>query len=295
MKIAITGGSGFIGSRLVKELSKKHDVTVLDVIDRVTDLGVNFKKVDITSIKQVDSAMKDGYDVVYHLAGTVVDQVRKDPYKALTLNITGTQNVLETCRVNNVGKIIFASTFYVYDGLDENIIVNEYTPLDVSRMELFGAIKYFCESMVRTYSEKFGIDYNILRFGSAYGADERCSNVILTFLNMALNGETIDVWGKGRRRNQYTYVDDLVEGCVSVINKKNEIYNLVSPEETTTANLAKLIEGLLDAKFVFLKEKPEGPSMPYISSRKAIRELGWKSTPLREGIKKTIEELRHEK
>ena len=169
--------------------------------------------------------------------------------------------------------------------------MNEETPLDISKMELFGAIKYFCESMVKSYADKYGLRYVIFRFGSAYGPSEKCSNVIRTFIQMAQNGEPIEIWGKGTRRNQYTFVEDIANGCVLGIDSENEIYNLISPEETSTGELAQLLRRKYKFEIVFITERKEGPSMPYMSSRKAMKELGWNPVKLEQGIEQTITDM----
>jgi UDP-glucose 4-epimerase len=293
MRIAVTGGSGFIGAELVKKLIKRgEDVVILDINSRPEGLeNVEYNMVDITDLEQTKSALK-GVDIVYHLAGTTVDPVRSNPYLGISINVTGTQNVLESCRLNNIKKILFASSFYVYDGIDEKLIVNEESALDISKMELFGAIKYFCESMIKSYAIKYGLKYVIFRFGSVYGPDEKCSNIIRTMIQMAQLGDPMEIWGEGKRRNQYTFVEDIVKGCILGIDKNNEIYNLISPEETSTGELGHLLRRKYNFEVVFLTERKEGPSMAYMHSRKAVKELGWNPTTLNDGIEKTIEAMK---
>lgn len=291
MKVAVTGGSGFIGGRVVKKLvDKGYQVVVIDLVEPATKSDVEVIIADVMDLKQMMSALKD-VDVVYHLAGMVVDSVRKNPYKAILLHVNGTVNVAEACRANGVQKIIYASTFYVYDGMDEKMVVNEETRLNILNMELFGATKLVGEAIMNDYSRKYGLEYVILRFGSAYGAGS-CSNVVKTFIDFGLRGEPIEVWEQGKRRNQYTYIDDIAEGCVLAMGKSNEIYNLISQEETTTGELAELLKKKYGFEIVYDPIRKEGPSMPFMSSRKAIRELGWNPIRLEEGIEKTLSEIK---
>ena len=291
MRIAVTGGSGFIGNRLVKKLTDMgHQVVVIDIVEPPTKSDVEVKIVDVMDFQQTKSALK-GVDVVYHLVGMVVNTTRKNPYKAVLLHSEGTANVLEACRANDVKKILYASTFYVYDGMDEKMVVNEETPLNILNMELFGSTKLLGEAMIKDYSRKYGLEYVILRFGSAYGIGG-CSNVVLTFIDLGLKGEPIEVWGQGKRRNQYTYVDDIAEGCALAMDKTDETYNLISPEETATGELAELLKRKYGFEVVYNPVQKEGPSMPYMSSRKAILELGWKPTPLEKGTQKITSEIK---
>ena len=228
--------------------------------------------------------MLKNVDVVYHVAGAVLEQVRIDPFGASGTNVEITRNVVEASYRNGVKKILFASTFYVYDGIDPNMTVNEATPLSTIGMELFGATKVFGETLLKEYSKKYGMKYVILRFGSAYGPGGQGSNVIKAFLDSAKAGKTIDVWGPGNRRNQYTYVKDLAKGCVLSLSRENEIYNLISPEETTIRELTETISKKVPTKVQFDLGKKEGASMPYMSSRKANKELGWTTISVDEGI-----------
>jgi UDP-glucose 4-epimerase len=292
MKIAVTGGAGFIGSRVAKKLLEKgHDVTVIDITEPAIE-GVETIIADITDLEQIKSALKN-IDAVYHIAGLVLDAVRKNPYNSVKVDSLGTANVLDACIENNIKKILFASTFYDYDGIDEKMIVNEETPLR-TEMEFFGASKLLGELMIKEYSRKYGLEYVIFRFGSAYGSGN-CTNIVRTFIEYALRNEPMEIWGEGKRRNQYTFVDDIAEGCVLGLNEDNEIFNLISPEQTSTSKLAKIMEEKYGFKFVFDSTHPEGASMPYMFSMKAMEKLGWKPTDLEEGIKKTVLEMNTEK
>jgi len=286
----VTGGSGFIGSRLVKKLvERSYEVTSIDV-NGPSELDKNhtFVQCDLLDYSSAKSVLH-GFDVLYHLAGCVLESVRKNPFTGSATNVDITRNVLEACRVNKIEKVLFASSFYVYDGISDRMIVNEETPLNTLNMELFAATKAFGESLLKEYHRKYGVNYVILRYGSAYGLGN-CSNVVKTFLEAGWNKQPIEVWGQGKRRNQYTYVDDLAEGSVLALNKVNEVYNLISPEETTIRELTELLQKKYGFETVFNTKRPEGASMPYMSSRKAIKELYWKPISLEEGIESMVKE-----
>jgi UDP-glucose 4-epimerase len=294
MRIAVTGGSGFIGSRLVQMLLQEgYYVVVVDLNPPQSNQAVEVRIADVEDLQDTKAALR-GIDVVYHLAGPVVDAMRRNPYRGYRLQLNGTLNVLEACRQNGVRKVILASSFYVYDGLDPDMVVNEQTPLDIRRMEAFGAAKLMSEAMTMEYSAKYGIQYVILRYGSAYGWGN-WTNVVKTFLETALRGEPIEVWGQGRRRNQYTYVDDLAAGSLLSLHSVNEVYNLISPEETTTGELAALLKRRLGADVVYNTIQKEGPSMPYMSSRKAMQQLGWKPITLEEGVERMLQQVQGNK
>ncbi len=286
MRIVVTGGAGFIGRALVSRLKAcGHEVAVLDLRE-IADHAAKSRIVDVLRLEQVKEIL-EGVDVVFHLAGPVLEHCRRNPYDASILQIVGTLNALEACRLHKVGKMVLASSFYVYDGLSETMIVNESSPLDITRMEVFGAIKFTAEKLVQTFATKYGLEYVILRFGSAYGLGN-CSNVVKTFLETGWRGEPIAVWGKGIRRNQYTYFESIAEGCVLAMDRTNKMFNLISPEETTTGELARLLAAKFGFDIVFNEVQSEGASMPYMSSRKAMQQLGWVPIPLPEGIDKMV-------
>jgi UDP-glucose 4-epimerase len=216
---------------------------------------------------------------------------RREPFDSAALQLNGTLNVLEACREARVGKIVLASSFYVYDGLPGDGIVNESSALDPGRMELFGSLKVAAEQLVLAYFRKYQLEYVILRFGSVYGVGEG-SNLVQTFVQAGLRNEVLEIWGKGTRINQYTYLEDVADGCVRALASRNETFNLVSPEETSTGELARMLEAQFGFRSTLLTDKAEGADFPYMSSRKAIRQLGWSPTSLDDGIRSIVSQLR---
>jgi len=292
MKIAVTGGLGFIGNYLTKQLLESgHDVLVLDVREDKVPEGADFRRLDITNLDQTLLSLGD-IDVVYHLAGTVLDMARKNPHLSASLDILGTANVLEASVKKGVKKVVYASSFYVYDGLPAHENVDEKQRLDVFKAEIFGVGKLVGERLIIEYNRKYGLDYVLLRFGPAYGPNNRCSCLIYDFVMAGICGNPIVIWGSGQRKNQYTYVKDIAEGSMASLSSKNEVFNLVSPEQVTIRQIADLLVKKYGFTVKYDLNKPEGSSMPFMSSEKAIKELNWKPTPLDKGIEDTVKVLR---
>jgi len=291
LRIAVTGGLGVIGSFLIDRLLKEgHEVVAIDVRPGQVTEGAELFVADVTNLNQMLHALSE-VDVVYHLAGTVLGVARKNPYLAANLDIQGTLNVLEACVRNGVQKVIYASSFYVYDGLPNNITVDEKSRSTIFNAEMFGVVKLMGERLIEEYNRKFGLNYVILRYGPVYGPHERCSCVIYEFIKEGLKGNPIVIWGRGERKNQYTYVDDIVDGSVKALNTSDETFNLISPERLSIREIAQLLHEKYGFKVTFDTKKPEGPSMPYISPEKAIKQLKWKPLTLKEGIDRTIKAL----
>ena len=221
MNIGVTGGSGFIGSELcLKLLEKGHNVFIYDISEPVEILlhkNLTFYNINLLDKVAVNEAFKN-VDAVYHLAGVVLGGMKKDPQLGIELNVMGTMNVLESCKLNNVDKIMVASTFYIYDCIKELDIVDENTVLNIMESSFFGASKIMDELMTRRFCEQNHIKYNILRFGSVYGAG-RASNSVKKFISNTINGVKTEIWGKGNRKNQFTNVKDIADGCILPLEK----------------------------------------------------------------------------
>lgn len=282
MRVAVTGGRGFIGTHVVAALRERgHRVDVIDVIGA-------------PSISVLDrSALRDafdGADAVVHLAGPVRDPMLRQPVAGMRLQVGGTHCVLDACVDVGVPWFLLASSFFVYSGT-EDAVASEHTIVDARRLDRFGIAKLASERLcVRTAR----LDYAICRFGSAYGPGG--SNAVRSFIETGLAGKPISVWGRGLRRNQYTYVCDIAEAVADLVARRGEfagaILNIVSPAVTTTAALADLVASMTGTHVEFLADRPEGPSLPYIDSHHTRDRLRWRDTPLADGIRETMRSLR---
>jgi UDP-glucose 4-epimerase len=293
MHVIVTGGSGFIGSRVVKELMRAgHEVSVVDIVPLCIK-GITLHQESVLDAGGLVTLIRDAGAVV-HLAGHVRDEFRRDPYRGTTLQVEGTCNVLEACRTNGVPHIVLASSFYLFYGLPEDKAVDEDASPDPLRMDLFGGAKLMSEQLCHEYTRKYGLQHTILRLGSAYGAGG--SNVIRTFMEAGLQGREIEVWGSGRRRNQYTYVGDLASGIVASLDSRNDAssrtFNLTSPEVTTTGELVEYLHREMGFDVRFDPSRPEEDNFPFVDSANAIKKLNWRPTGLSQGLEQTLCEMR---
>lgn len=248
LKIVVTGGSGFVGSALVAKL--KTEKTTVISLDRRSNGYPYERKVDILNLSHFTQAL-EGTDTVFHLAGFTAHMTQKENHQGWYLQTQGTLNALLAAKKTHVRRFILASSFYVYSGADPNALeVTEDTPLSLQKADTFGSSKLIAEQLTTDYGNRFGLEGVILRIGSVYGAGA-CTNLVGAIANAKLKGEIVEIWGAGKRVSQYTFLQDVVEGSLLAMDAPTGIYNLVSPEPTTTAHLANLCTDIFGARVQF--------------------------------------------
>src|ERR1041385_6875960 len=194
MKVLVTGGSGFIGSHVVDKLRKLGiQVRIFDMVlsDRK---DVEFFHGSLLDLEAMRMAMSE-IDGVFHLAAVAdVKDVFEDPHYSESINVRGTMNVLEAVRRSRrVKRVVYGSTTWVYSEAD-GVNVDESTPLHAPS-HLYTATKIASEYYCRSYSQLYGIETTILRYGIPYGPRARDGAVIPIFVSKALHGEPITIAG----------------------------------------------------------------------------------------------------
>ena len=237
MRVFVTGGAGFIGTHLCKKLALLHKVTVYDnfsnsnkenfpIVENVT-LIVG----DILNNSKLLDSMKN-HDVVIHLAAKtdVVDSIH-DPYNTFQTNVQGSQNVLDSCKFNNISKIIVISSASVYQNSDKPVteasIVEPLSPYGQSKLDM------------EKITMQSKIDYTILRLFNVYG-DGHTSGVITNFKKNILENKPLIIFGDGKAIRDFIHIDDVVNGIIISIKSKFGIYNIASGNGTSIGDLAKL-------------------------------------------------------
>jgi len=304
VKVLITGGAGFIGSHLVRQLlAADHKVTVLDNVSTGTwqhlpggKAACSCWEMDIRDKAVREKIEQAGFDVIVHLAGqTMVDVSIKDPEFDAVENIMGTVNVLEAARHSGVKRVIFASTAAAYGNVtEEKLPIREEEEL--APMSFYGLTKVTVEKYLKLYHELYGLDYVALRFANVYGerqGDTGEGGVISIFAKRIAKGQDITVYGDGSQTRDFIYAGDIAAGIIAAMSTKkvNEVYNLSNQTETSLLELIALMEKAAGKKvstnFAAPREGDINRSM--LCHEAAIANLPWQpQMDLAEGLARTI-------
>jgi UDP-glucose 4-epimerase len=293
VKVLVTGGSGFIGNHVVnKLLAHGVEVRILDMLAPLeTRDHVEFTKGSILNIDDVRTSLSR-IDAVIHLAAVAdVKDVYNEPHYSEEINVRGTANVLEAMRQVGKKRLVFGSTTWVYSDVAETD-VDETTPL-MPPSHLYTASKIAGEHYCRSYSQLYGMEPTILRFGIPYGPGARPGAVIPIFVDKAIKGDPLTLQGDGLQFRKFIYVEDLAEGIVAGLKPVaiNQTYNLDGTRKVSIREIAETVQKILgDVTIEYVEARPGDFVGKDASSEKALSELGWQaSTPFEDGVRRYIE------
>jgi UDP-glucuronate 4-epimerase len=326
MKILVTGAAGFIGFHLSEALLARGDEVVgLDNLNDYYDVslkqsrlaqlkdkpGFNFYKLDIADRPAMDNFFSHhNFDVVVNLAAQAgVRYSLSNPSAYVDSNLVGFVNVLEGCRHSKVKHLVFASSSSVY-GANTKIPFSVHDNVD-HPISLYAATKKANELMAHTYSHLYGIPTTGLRFFSVYGPWGRPDMALFLFTKAILAGQTINVFNVGKMRRDFTYIEDIVEGIMCVIDKiptpnpnwsgdspdpasskaPYKIYNIGNNQPVELIYFIEVLESCLGikAKKNMLPMQPGDVPINYADLDELIKDVEFKpNTSIEVGVKKFV-------
>ncbi|MER5863215.1 NAD-dependent epimerase/dehydratase family protein [Kitasatospora sp. NPDC002040] len=300
MRVAVTGGCGFIGSHVVERLlTAGHEVVVVDSVSRRLHPSAEYARVDILDPAGLTTAL-EGSEVVFHLAAMAdVEQVRDDPVRAVRLNVEGTTSVLEAARRAGLGRTVLASTVWVYgaaagDGEQPGPGLDEDVPFDLGRSgHLYVASKLAAELVAHSYRDLYGQHFTVLRYGIPYGPRMRDELVVARFVQEALAGRPITIAGSGGQTRNFVYVGDLADAHVRALSAaaQDQTFALEGATAVSVREIADTVDRLLGPVTIeHVPARDADYSSRRISNAKAERLLGWSpTTPFDEGVRRYVD------
>ena len=351
MRILVTGAAGFIGFHVAKNLLERgYEVVCIDNLNDYYDVSLKkarlrelepyaggvkgqgsggkeepcfrFLKLDIADQTAMKALFDENeFDYIVHLAAQAgVRYSLENPHSYVQSNIVGFLNVLEGCRKQGQGSrvreiqqnpcpLIYASSSSVY-GANNKLPFSVADRVD-QPISLYAATKRADELMAYTYSHLYGIRTTGLRFFTVYGPWGRPDMALFKFTKAILSGEPIDVYNEGKMRRDFTYIDDIVEGVVRIMEaggRKQEadkislnpasqsasysIYNIGNHSPVDLMDFIQTLENSLGKKanMNFLPMQPGDVPATYAEVDDLVRDVGFApKTPIKEGIEKFVE------
>ncbi len=327
MKVLITGAAGFIGSTLgirllergdevigIDNLNDYYDVNLkiarlerVKAFDKFTDVRVSIEDRDAVA----DTFKKHKPDMVVNLAAQAgVRYSLENPHAYIDTNIVGFTNILEACRHNDVKHLVFASSSSVY-GANTNFPFSVHDNVN-HPVSLYAASKKANELMAHTYSHLFNIPATGLRFFTVYGPWGRPDMALFLFTKNILAGKPIDVFNNGNHQRDFTYIDNIVEGVVRVLDhipKPNpdwtgdnpdsatsycpyQLYNIGNNNPVELMHYIEVLESCLGKKAIknFLPLQPGDVPATYADTSDLQNDLGYKpETTVEVGIQNFVD------
>lgn len=308
-KTLVTGAAGFLGSHMVQKLrAQKKQVVGLDNLSTgktenlrklMDEQGFDFVRCDVTDPNVLLLSQLSDITEIYHLASPASPKFYQSlPFDTIEANTTGTKHMLELARRNGA-KIVFASTSEAYgDSLvhpqNEKYLgnVNTWGP-----RACYDESKRLGEVYCYEYFHRYGIPVKVARIFNTYSAGLRNDDgrVISNFVNQAITGQPLTIYGDGSQTRSFCYVDDAIRGLQLLMEKEEatgEIINIGNPDEYTVLKVAQMVIRLSKSRsgiaFMPLPEDDPKVRCPDIAKAKTL--LGWQPVvSLEEGLHRTID------
>lgn len=311
MRIAVTGGAGFIGSNLVRKLILQGcRVVTFDKLTYAGNLGnlidldeklhtfVCGDVADPTDVRALFEKYRP--DALMHLAAeSHVDRSIEAPSEFVRTNVAGTQVLLDAARDFGLDKFVHVSTDEVYGSLGPTGAFTEESTLAPNSP--YSASKAASDLLVRSYFKTFGLPVCTTRCSNNYGPYQFPEKLIPLFSTNAMEGLPLPIYGKGENVRDWIFVDDHCDALIAVLEKgrPGQVYNIGANREMQNIEITRLILKILDKPETLIKFVQDRPAHDFryaIDSNKIRSELGWNpKIPFEEGLEQTVQWYRDNK
>jgi UDP-glucose 4-epimerase len=293
--VLITGATGFVGPYLVKELLKKGaliNVLLKDSADNLTGFEDRMTMTygDIINQKSLRCAVNE-VNIVFHLAAiSNVNYAINHPKETFETNATGTLNILEEARQNEVEKFVYISSSHVY-GIPKYLPIDEQHP--INPQEPYAASKAAAEMLVNTYALNYGLKTTVIRPFNMYGVGQSEGFIIPSIIKQANEKETVEL-GNLTPTRDFLYITDAINGILTIAESGDGTYNLGSGSETSIKEVAETIISIInsDKKFVSVESRKRSNAIDIprmCADVSKLKKLGWSpKVGLKDGLMKTI-------
>ncbi len=274
----VTGGSGFIGSHLAKNLGKTCDVVVVDKAAPKRPHGRSIKFIIHDLCLPNNALFKDAEEVYHFAASPDVKESYSQPEAFFRNNVLATFNVLESCVKQGIKKMVFASTSAVYG------TAKIPTPEDaaLAPVSVYGATKAACENLIHGYSEMYGIKAVILRYANIVGPGSIRGVTYDFFRKLSGRADSLEILGDGNQKKSYLHVEDCIDATLTASKnaKKFSVFNVGNEDCTEVRRIASLVSqemGLENVVFRYAggKEGWRGDVPLMLLDITKIKRLGW--------------------
>ncbi len=299
IKVVITGGAGFLGRYLCKNLLESGaDVISLDRTESKVDGAQNYVA-DVLDLKSIEKYISQS-DVVIHLAAlTAHEDIVGDPYRALEISVQGTKNVLDAFIGSAAKQFIFPSTGKIY-GKPQYLPYDEQHPLNPSTP--LGKSKRITELLIDFYSTNSEKSFSILRIFNVYGPCQKENFLMPTILKQLENQKSLIILGDVQAKRDYIFIDDVVKAFIIVMQnnpKGLNVFNVGTGKSYSAKEIVGTIEKILNRK-IEIKVDPARFRKDEFADERAdiakIATMGWKPDfDIFEGLKQTVQAYTEEK
>lgn len=305
MNVLITGGAGFIGSHFTDLLIKKKNINKITIIDNLEDgtlinlkkalnsKKVKFVKADIRDFNKIKNLFRNIDKVVHFAALSDVVPSIVEPKLYMENNINGTINILESMKLNDVKKIIYAASSSCY-GIPKKFPTSENSPLDPRYP--YAMSKLVCEEIIEHWSKIYGFDFLSLRLFNVYGTRSRTNSAygaaLGVFLKQKILNKPFTIVGNGNQKRDFIYVSDVCNAFYKALikNLPNNKFNIGFGKPRRVNDMVKILGG----PKVYLPKRPGEPDSTHANISKAKRLLSWKpQITLEQGLNKVLKNINY--